>query len=809
MHTIEVNQHVLTFEDGLMLGNGDLSVSVFQRATEVVFRFGKNDVWDRRFDFSDSPEPAHIEEIEKGMREQAWKGGGYDAAGSTDSNVELTPEEQKRVNELCSGTNCYARRPYPCPKPVGELSLNIPSDHRGWKISQRVHIERGELEIDMSWDNGAEIRIKAIIAPDTNVLVVDWEVLNWNENTSMGCSTPVWFTLHRWPDPTIYQHAAEHYRKHRYNHFFGSVRAHKATPLAPPTVEFVDDKPVVRQGFEPDIQFPEGFRYYMVPFADDAEITRFHMFNEPGATIIIQPNEEARTGSLAIAVPTSSDEGGAEAELARITEHVGENLSGAIDGWKSGSLASAQEFWSRSSVTMDDKLMEDLWYAAIHTRRCAYRGDVIAPGLALPSTVGDYSFWHGDYHMNYNYQQPFYGDFMANQVDMGDSFFPGMHHMVELGRFLANKYWAGNRGTFIQLTGYPFPIKDDPYGNGSLARMAYMTGWVAGYYWWRYCYTLDTDWLREVGYPVIRDCAMFYTDFLQKFEDGSSVDDGKYHAFPSPQGEYYYTGDMKDYMDQAQVIRHARYNLMAAIGAAEALDVDVELLAQWKDIHENLVVVDEPEELGFNEEEVRRYHLNSPAFIGIDIGKSIPRPGDKLKWLDKPFDSCAVLPWWWMICLRNDVFDADESFSTIHDWVEQWRAPNGALRAMGTQGLGYVGHYGEGEGVIQPLQETMLQSWDGSLRIFPAFPSDMGASFTTLRAEGAFLVSASVEKGLKVGPVTVHSEKGAHCRVTNPWDGAMSVVDSSGNAVATNDEARNIVSFDTVAGETYTLSPAS
>jgi len=806
MHTIEVNQLVLEAEEGLLLGNGDLSVSVFQRPGELVWRFGKNDVWDRRFDMSDSPEPAHIEEIAKGIRQQGWKGGGYDAGGTGQITVETTDAERKRINELCSGTPCYARRPYPCPKPVGELSLNIPTDHRGWTISQRVHIEKAELEIEMKWENGAEIRCRCFIPPRPNVLVVHWEVLNWNDDTSLACQTPVWFTLFRWPDPTIRAHAARHYQRHRYHHFFGSLKGGKATPLAPPTVENIDGQLAVQQTFDPDIQFPQGFRYLMAPFAGATEIKHFDRFGEPGACLHLQPDKTSRNGWLAVAVPTSSDDGDVEGELTRVRKELADDPTATLTRWRADNAVSAKAFWSRSAVTIEDKTLEDVWYASLHTRRCAYRGDVIAPGLALPSTVGDYSFWHGDYHMNYNYQQPFYGDYTANQIDMGDSFFPGMAHLVELGRKLAKKYWNGNRGTFIQVTGYPFPIDDDPYGNGPLARMAYMTGWVTNFYWWRYLHTLDADWLAETGYPVIRDTALFYTDFLAKCKDGSQWDDGKYHAYPSPQGEYLYTGDIKDYFDQAQVIRNARWCLQAAVAAADVLKTDRQLRDQWQDILDNLVVVDDLDKLDFDDEEKRRYYLNEPAFIGIDVGKDIPRPGEKPKWLKKPFTSCAGLPWQWMIRLRNRAFVPERDFPVISQWISQWRAPNGALRAMGTHGLGFVGHYGEAEGVLQPLQETMLQSWDGCIRLFDAWPKNLTAAFTTLRARGAFLVSAAFRDGA-LADVTIFSEKGARCRVTSPWCEGFRVVDSDGNAVAAAVED-GIVCFETVAGGRYELTPS-
>ncbi|MHC4986297.1 MAG: glycoside hydrolase family 95-like protein, partial [Planctomycetota bacterium] len=233
-------------------------------------------------------------------------------------------------------------------------------------------------------------------------------------------------------------------------------------------------------------------------------------------------------------------------------------------------------------------------------------------------------------------------------------------------------------------------------------------------------------------------------------------------------------------------------------------DADKDLRDQWQDILDNLVVVDDLDALGFDDEAKRQYYYNEAAFIGIDIGQHIPRPGDAPKWLKKPFHSTANLPWEWMIHLRNRVFVPERDLPIVSEWVQQWRAPNGACRAMGTQGLGFIGHYGEAEGILQPIHEMMLQSWDGCLRIFAAWPSDQNGSFKTLRAQGAFLVSAAFADGT-CGDVTLASEKGARCRVASPWGGGFTVVDSAGKAVATDDED-GIICFDTVAGETYTLS---
>ena len=54
-HAIELHERVLHPEDGLLIGNGDLSVSIYQDADHIIWRFGKGDVWDRRLDLVRTP----------------------------------------------------------------------------------------------------------------------------------------------------------------------------------------------------------------------------------------------------------------------------------------------------------------------------------------------------------------------------------------------------------------------------------------------------------------------------------------------------------------------------------------------------------------------------------------------------------------------------------------------------------------------------------------------------------------------------------------------------------------------------------
>ena len=96
-HVTEINQPILAAEEGLLLGNGDLSVSVYQTADSIVWRFGKGDVWDRRLDRSEDAKPAHINEIARGIEIEGWKCGPYGGP------VEATrgTKNAERMREIC------------------------------------------------------------------------------------------------------------------------------------------------------------------------------------------------------------------------------------------------------------------------------------------------------------------------------------------------------------------------------------------------------------------------------------------------------------------------------------------------------------------------------------------------------------------------------------------------------------------------------------------------------------------------------------------------------------------------------------
>jgi alpha-L-fucosidase 2 len=67
----------------------------------------------------------------------------------------------------------------------------------------------------------------------------------------------------------------------------------------------------------------------------------------------------------------------------------------------------------------------------------------------------------------------------------------------------------------------------------------------------------------------------------------------------------------------------------------------------------------------------------------------------------------------------------------------------------------------------------LVQSQRGMIHIFPAVPESWkDASFTSLRTEGAFLVSAERSGGV-TKRVEITAEKGGTCRLVSPFTGKL------------------------------------
>ena len=82
------------------------------------------------------------------------------------------------------------------------------------------------------------------------------------------------------------------------------------------------------------------------------------------------------------------------------------------------------------------------------------------------------------------------------------------------------------------------------------------------------------------------------------------------------------------------------------------------------------------------------------------------------------------------------------------------------------------GHFTEQFAAAGAVVELLLQSVGDIIRVFPAWPKEKDAKFTSLRAQGGFLVSAEQSRG-KVTKLEITSTVGGKLRLLHPWTGTL------------------------------------
>ncbi len=111
-------------------------------------------------------------------------------------------------------------------------------------------------------------------------------------------------------------------------------------------------------------------------------------------------------------------------------------------------------------------------------------------------------------------------------------------------------------------------------------------------------------------------------------------------------------------------------------------------------------------------------------------------------------------------------------------------------------------HCTEKAAIVETVNSMMLQSVDGILYLFPCW-TQSPASFTRLRAKGAFIVSADYD-GHTASHVTITSEQGGTCRIYHPLKSGKVKVKVGGKVMGAH-IVNHVCSFKTEKGKTYQI----
>ena len=143
---------------------------------------------------------------------------------------------------------------------------------------------------------------------------------------------------------------------------------------------------------------------------------------------------------------------------------------------------------------------------------CSRPGKV-APGLWGNWLTTDNPNWHGDFHLNYNFQAPFYMVYSANHADLSLPFYQAIAE-CDGPRARDGASGTAGRACISRVCIGPwglFPDNPDGWIWGQRSNAAY----AALNFIWYWQYTQDQDGSRQTGYPYLREVAEFWEDYLK------------------------------------------------------------------------------------------------------------------------------------------------------------------------------------------------------------------------------------------------------------------------------------------------------
>ena len=276
--------------------------------------------------------------------------------------------------------------------------------------------------------------------------------------------------------------------------------------------------------------------------------------------------------------------------------------------------------------------------------------------------------------------------------------------------------------------------------------------WMALHLWDHYQYTLDLDFLREY-YPILRDFALFFVDFL--------IDDGQGHLVTcpsiSPENRYL----LPDGYDTPVCVAAAMDNQIlrelfgACLAAAKLLDIDEPLAPDFARCRAKLPK-DKIGSRGQLLEWQEEYPEMTPGMGHISHLWGA-YPGTQINWRDTPellqavrtslrlrMDNGAGRGGWplaWYICEHARMLDGAMTGRNIRDMVVASRTRN---FMNGFSVFQIDGNLGATAGIA----EALLQSHTGYIHLLPALPPEWRrGEVRGLRARGDVTVSIRWEGG--------------------------------------------------------------
>ncbi|MDP4238423.1 MAG: hypothetical protein Q8904_03005 [Bacteroidota bacterium] len=757
-YPIESNKPSPGFFEGAVLGNGGLGVIVTTRPDAVCLHFGHNNVWDIRLAEDNREKIGTFADVFKKARA-------------------LSPDlksiwDDKMFSDYLNMTADNYRKPYPRPFPCGTVVLGL--DRRNVEVlGHKIYIDKGLCEVYLL-NNGKKNTLQLFVESENDRL---WfRLVDENSVVQPSCFN----RLHILPDIQTPADIPPYSSIEKIKD--GILGFSQVLPYSGPRKQ--DQK----TGHPKDKAF--RLEAQISPELEDGV-----RYTNQGLEEKMHPLEKNITKS-------NTPFFGVVSLTEGLAKEIDFNEKTIIPTSESYSLALTQTekswemFWSKSGVDLKDKFLEKIWYWNLYFFNCAIREGVTCPGLFANWSLGNIgTAWHGDYHLNYNTQQPFWLTFSSNHLDKNLPYVDLVHHLMPVSQKWAKEYY-GMRGAFFPHSAYPVDMTMHPYPVPDWGWEIFETPWMVQGLWWHYLYSKDDKFLKESAFAPIKEAVLFLVDYMKRPDaHGQQWNDKKYHIFPTVPPELYGLQPGFKYNHDTQLdITLVKFAFNAFLESIKVLGYEKIEAGNIKDVKTIL-------------ENMPDYSTTPTTTLG-DIYTAVPGEGDKIVY-NVPASLTHVFP--------GEEFGMDSSPVIYNRLVNTYKAhqneggndivflnlqaarlgvldldkfkrqvnyamlPNGTVtdKELQTGGryddhsdFGYMGTMGiwfENFALPVVINECLIQSYSGIIHLFPNWNKQNDATFSTLRAVGAFLVSSRCSKG-EVIYVEILSERGSVCKMKNPWN---------------------------------------